>query len=443
MHTIDQALGVMMELFEPVEIEEVAILDALGRCLAVPMHARHASPAVDVSAMDGYAVRLADFGDRHLSVSLPLEGESRTGGPMPAPLAGGTTMRILTGAAVPEGADAVVPQELVTLTESNGGAPRSIVFAERPKPFANIRRRGEEVRVGEVIVPAGHPIGPGEISILASQHIGRVPVRRRPTVAIVSTGDELIDLADTPTPGKIVNSNAYGLASAVVEAGARPWMLPTVPDDKEAIAATLRTALRADVIVTSGGVSVGDHDYVHEALQAVGVKRILWKVAIKPGKPIAFGVSDRRDGEAGTRRTVVVGLPGNPISALVTFAIFVRPGLHRMMGDRRPMPALIKARLGAACRHSVGRVEFVRVRLSAATELDDDGTHPLTAEPLVQQGSGAHASMVGCDAFAILSSARGDHQAGEIVRVLLLDPGSLRADRCWMGDYPPTRLIPT
>lgn len=399
MKTIDEALSLMMSAYRPLGVERIPLMNALGRVVAETVHARFTMPAAHLSAMDGYALFAGDLAEH--GGALPLHGESRAGA-VPGALTPQTTMRILTGAVVPEGADAVVPQENIVVEGTN------VHFSRRPEPWANVRKRGEDTTSGQVILPVGTTLGPGEIAILAGHNYGQVSVYRRPRVAIVSTGDELVDVGDDVGPGRIINTNAYALAAAVQAAGAEPWVLPAAKDDVDAIADTIREALAADVVLTSGGVSVGDYDFVHDAFEKVGVRRALWKVAIKPGKPIAFGVADN---------VPTVGLPGNPISAMVTFELFVRPGLRAMQGDPRPFMTLLPVRLSVPCRHKTGRLEFVRVRVDRH---DADG---IWVSPLKSQGSGSLPSMVGAEGLAVLDANQAEFTEGAVVSMVPLQGG--------------------
>lgn len=390
MKGIREALDAMMPAFRPVGVERVPLARASGRILAETLRARTDLPAFDNSAMDGYAVRAQDAPK---GTELDVQGESRAGGPLPAPLTSGTAMRIFTGAPLPDGADAVIPQEDVT---RSAGSDR-IRVENGPAPNRHVRRRGSDLAAEAVMVEAGRALGAGEIGLLAGQGIGSVDVHRAPTVAILSTGDELRDLTDPDRPGSIINSNAYALAAQVREAGGIPWVLPNVPDDEEATVQALQHALRADVVLTSGGVSVGEHDVVKRAFERVGVEADFWKVRMKPGKPLTFG---RR------KETPVVGLPGNPVSAMVTFEIFVRPGIRAMQGDRTPFRWLHTLPLAAGHTRKPGRPELARARIEATPEGPAVRLHP-------QQGSGSLPSMVGVDALVLLDAKRDRFEAGE------------------------------
>ncbi len=409
MKSVQEALELMMPAFAPVGTERLTLEGARDRYLAEDLAARADLPPFDNSSMDGYAVRAEDTAGASPASprTLTLAGESRTGGPAPAPLAAGTAMRIFTGAVLPPGADAVVMQENVTL---EGGG---VVLRDPVKYGHFVRPRGQDLAHGATMLARGSRVGAGEIGLLAAQRVSSVTVYRRPRVAILSTGDELRDLHEPAAPGTIVNSNAYALAAQVREAGGEPLVLPNVPDAMDATLAALRDGLRADVLLTCGGVSVGDYDLVKGAFASLGIEAGFWKVRIKPGKPLVFG---RRGA------TPVVGLPGNPMSAMVTFEALVRPGLRAMLGDPRPYRLRHLVPLAVAHRHAEGRLELVRATLS-----DAGGT--LSATPLRLQDSGSLPSWVGVDALLLLAEDRATYAAGELVPAVLVrdDTGSARS----------------
>lgn len=404
MKQVSEALAEMVGAFAPVGSERVMLQQALGRHLAAEVIARSDAPPFDNSAMDGYAVRAEDVAhaSEDTPTALPVEGESRAGGPTPPVLKPRTAQRIFTGAPVPEGADAVVIQENVD-RQQDVAHVRAAAAAR-----ANIRHAGSDLAKGAVALAAGSPVGPGEIGLMASQDMAVAQVYRRPTVAIISTGDELRDVGEPPRPGSIVNSNAYALAAQVTQAGAVPWVLPTAQDQLDSVTERVRQALRADVVCVTGGVSVGDYDVVRQGLTDAGVELSFWKIRMKPGKPVAFGLTEREG-----RRIPVVGLPGNPVSAWVTFEVFVRPGVRRMLGDPRPYRRPIQVPLGHAHRHSTGRVEFARARLS-----EEEGR--TIAHLHARQGSGSLPSLTGLDALAVLPADQENFAQGEPVTALLL-----------------------
>jgi len=313
----------------------------------------------------------------------------------------GAACRIFTGAPMPAGADAVVMQED---TEREGDE----VKIREPLPEGkHVRAQGSDVRAGALLLRVGDRLWPGEIGLLASQNIDRVRVFRRPKVALLSTGDELRDLGDELQPGAIVNSNVYVLSEMLRALGAVPMALPAVPDSLPAIEAALRTALDADVVITTGGVSVGAYDFVQEAFESVGVEPRFWKVRIKPGKPFAFAEYEGKP---------VLGVPGNPISAMVTFEVLIAPCLRRMLGDPQPHPQPVVARLRTAYRRRPGRVEIAR---GVATREGDELVVTLHA----RQGSGSLPSFVGVNALVILPPDRAELAAGDEVEAILWGPG--------------------
>jgi molybdopterin molybdotransferase len=274
--------------------------------------------------------------------------------------------------------------------QENTRVDAGLVYCDPPPAArANVRLRASDLAKGSPALMRGQPLHAGEIALLAALGCAGASVFRRPRVAILSTGDELRDIGDDPAPGTIVSSNAYALATLVRDAGAEAWVLPPVADRLEEIAERLEQGLRADVLLSSGGVSVGDYDLVGQAFARAGIAIKLWKVAIKPGKPLVFGMHGR---------VPVLGLPGNPVSALVTFEIFVRPGLRKMLGHAAPYPRLIQVELEHDHRHATGRVELARARLEHA----DDGR--VLARLHALQGSGSLPSMCAADALVILDA---------------------------------------
>lgn len=393
MKSIGAAMREVAEGFPPLGAVELPLLDAVGCALGRDLVSDQELPAWDNSAMDGYAVRHAELEPGR---ALPLQGESRAGGAWPDALQAGHAMRIFTGAPLPAGADTVVIQE--NAQRGAGG----VRFEPLPERGANVRRRASDLARGSVALRAGQAIGAGEVALLAALGQARVSVRRRPRVAILSTGDELRELGAPLRPGSVVNSNAYSLATQVRHAGAEPWILPIAGDRAEAIADGLRQALEADVVVSTGGVSAGDHDRVREALALAGAEVRFWKVAIKPGKPLLF---------ARVGQVPVVGLPGNPVSAFVTFELFVRPGLRRMAGLAEPYPELIEVVLEHPHTHGTGRTEFARAALRS-----QDGELRARLHP--RQGSGSLPSLAGLDALVVLPGEQASFPSGARLRAL-------------------------
>ncbi|MFO0610329.1 MAG: gephyrin-like molybdotransferase Glp [Polyangiales bacterium] len=393
MLTYEEARARALADLTPVSPERVALDAAVGRVLAEDVHARSPQPAFDHSAMDGYAVRAADLSAP--GAALPVVGESRTGGGVPPALAAGSSMRIFTGAMVPAGADAVVMQEDVA---REGDVAR---FVKPARPGDHVRRRGEDVAEGSVVLPRGTRVSPFHVALLASAEATLVAVARRPVVSILSTGDELRDAGSPDRAGSVVDANGPGLAALVAMCGGVARALPFARDDREATRAAIAGALEgSDLVLTVGGVSVGDHDVVRAAMEDAGVSLDFWKVAIKPGKPLCVG-------RAGRAR--VLGLPGNPSSATLTFVLFGAPLLRALQGDRVIGPTAVEAALAADVRHAPGRAEFVRVTL-------DESASPPVARPLGNQASGAVTSFAWADALALLPSESGALAAGSKVR---------------------------
>lgn len=406
MKSIQEALDQMMPAFVSAGVERSSIGDAFGRFLAEDIAARFDLPPFTSSSMDGYAVRAVDVvgASKESPKTLTLRGESRTGGATPPPLTDHTAMRIFTGAVVPENADAIVIQEDTREDDS-----RVHIF-EASKSGAWIRQRAGDLRAGNKMLARGSRIGAGEIGILAAQGISSIEVHRKPRVAILSTGDELRDIDDAIAPGSIINSNAYALAAMIRDAGCEPVVLPNVPDDLEKTIAAVREGSKCDVLLSIGGVSVGDYDFVKEAFDKVGISAGFWKVRIKPGKPLIFGMHEK---------TPVIGLPGNPMSAMVTFEALVRPGLRKMLGDPRPFRTRHLVSLAHDHRHGVGRLELARARIAI-----ENGK--LIATPQRLQDSGSLMSWVDIDALLLLAEDRATFAAGEMIPALLLrdDTGS-------------------
>lgn len=396
---IPEALARVLPAFEPRGSERCGLLEARGRFVATPLTAAFDAPPFDNSAMDGYAVRASDVSA--IPVTLPVTSESRAGGALPPPLQAGQACRIFTGAVMPEGADAVVMQED---TESRDGEVEIRLASKRGK---HVRHQGSDTKAGSPLLERGAFLGPGEIGLLASQNIAEVEVFRRPTVAVLSTGDELRELGEPAEPGTIYNSNAYALAAQVEELGATAVRFPIVRDDIDSLIAALKQALTHDVVLTTGGVSVGQYDFMHQAFEAAGVEIDFWKVAIKPGKPFLFA----RAGDV-----PVIGLPGNPVSVIVTFEVLVAPGLRRMLGDPKPYRQTLTVKLASSYKRRPGRVEIARAQLHKR-----DGEWWADLKSL--QGSGSLPSVAGATAWLIFPGDRAELAAGETVQAFVWERG--------------------
>jgi molybdopterin molybdotransferase len=391
---------ILARVVGPLEAERVAVADAIGRVLAADLTSADAIPGFDNSAMDGYAVRRADLtaASETAPVTLTVADESRAGHPAARELGPAEAFAISTGAMIPTGADAVVRVE-----DTDGGHDQVTIRVE-PQVAANIRRAGEDIAAGERVLGAGTEVDAAVAGVIASVGLGEIECARRPRVTVLTTGDELREPGAPLEPGTIRNSNAYTLAALIAGAGADFTGSRIVPDDRDATREALEVALDGDIVVVSGGVSVGDHDHVRPALGALGVEQVFWGVALRPGKPTYFGVRDK---------TLVFGLPGNPVSAMVTFLLFVRPAIRALLGaDDRPRPRAT-AILDERYVKEPGRAHLIRCRL----ELRDDGWH---ARSTKDQGSHVLTSMLGADGFAIAPTESATIEAGERVEIELL-----------------------
>jgi molybdopterin molybdotransferase len=397
MISFEEARRVVLSNVDRVAEERVGLEQALGRVLARAVVARGPFPPFSASAMDGYAMAAGAW-QGNGPWTAEVVGESRMGS-LPTPLVAGTVCRIFTGAAVPEGADAVVMQENIARDGNR------VTFSVAPRVGAHIRVAGEDLKEGDVALEPSTRLGAFHLALAASLDHGELVVARKPRVVIVCTGDELRAPGEPARPGSIAECNSIGLRALAEQAGALVRVAPLVQDDRASARSAIEQALvDADLLVTVGGVSVGDHDVVRPALEDAGVKLEFWKVAIKPGKPLALG-------RAGNAR--VLSLPGNPASSLVTFSLFGMPLLRTMQGDARPIPATLKAPLSADVRRSPGRLEFMRAKLVIV-----DGR--LEAQTLPNQASGAVTSMAWADALALIPPEPTSLARGEIVDVLRL-----------------------
>lgn len=377
MLTVEEALEAILSRVPLLETERVDVLGALGRTLAEPVVARRAIPPWPNSSMDGYAVRAEDT---RRGAALAIVGRVEAGEVPARGVGQGEAMRIFTGAPLPEGADTVLPQEDVEATAD------SIALRGPTARAAYVRRRGEDVEVGARVLEPGTLLTAAEVGLLATLGYGQIRVFRRPRVAILSTGNELADLGTEPGPGQIPNTNTYTLMAQVLEAGGDPINLGVARDRLEAIEERVRAARDADVLVSSAGVSVGELDLVREALTRAGAALHLWQVSMRPGKPITFGSLGLHP---------VWGLPGNPVSAMVTFELFVRPALLKMGGRRRLTRPRVRARTLEVVPNPGSRRGYLRVQLEATA----DG---LGARLTGEQGSAILRSMVAADGLAVV-----------------------------------------
>ena len=396
--TVEKALEIVLA-HTPTLPAEVALIDgALGRVLAEDVAADQDLPPFDRAAMDGYAVRAADAS--HVPVVLEVVGQVRAGQAFDRPLAAGQAVQVMTGAPVPAGASAVVPVEKTRATD--GG--RRVEIQVVAEPGAHVARQGCEVRAGEVVLTAGSTIDPAAIGVMAAVGRGRVAVGRRPTVAVLSTGDELVDVWDTPGRARIRNSNGYAVGAQARWCGAEVRSLGVVPDQADRIAEAVREGFRSDVLLVSGGVSAGAYDLVEEVLARFDTGLLFTRVAVKPGAPLVFG----RRGDR-----LVFGLPGNPVSAQVTFELFVRPALLRMQGARVVTRPPMRVTLAEGVSNRSGRRAYAPARLRC-----EDGR--LQAWPVPSQGSADLVAHAHANAMVILEPDQTRAEAGETVDALLL-----------------------
>lgn len=395
-----EARALVLAAAKALPAETVPLSQALGRTLARDVRAREAIPPFTKATMDGYAVRAEDTvaaPDVELAIieDLPAGRLSRRAlGPMQA-------ARIMTGAPLPAGADAVV------MVEDTARSERGVLVRRAVRPGDNIGLAGEDLRKGETALERGAVIGPAEIGMLAAADRARVPVARRPRVAVIATGDEIVEAGGTKRRGQIRNANGPALTALAVRAGAEARYLGIARDRREALSAKLARARGADAVVLSGGVSVGDHDLVKEGLRAAGVEPVFWQVRIKPGKPVFFG---RRG------RQLVFGLPGNPTSALVTFLLFVEPALAAMLGRREPAAATVPAVLAEGLSVRPGRTQFLRGLIVERGPV-------LKVAPYDDQRSGVLRSMVRGRVLIVVPADIGRVEAGREVEVVFMDGG--------------------
>ncbi len=399
--SVNEAVRLILSQISPLPAEEVPLLQANGRVLYEDVRTRRNVPPFANSAMDGYAVRWEDVA--HASPSTPVLlrvlGEVPAGYLARHRVIRGTAVKVMTGAPIPLGADTVVRVEY---TEAFSGQIRIL---EPEKAGSHIRQAGEDIQKGQKVLEKGKLLTPSDIGLLASVGKSRVRVYRRPTVALISTGDELLEVGDPPRPGKIVNSNSYMLGAALQETGAVPVFLGVVRDKRKNLARAVKKALRYDAVMTSGGVSMGDYDFVKEALGDAGVKMQFWQVAQKPGHPLAFGRFGQKP---------VFGLPGNPVSSAVSFFLYGRPALLKMMGYRKLFLPVIQATLEHEIRKSPGVKEFVRCRLRC-----EDGR--CLASSTGAQGAGILRSLSLAQGLIVAREEETLLEKGSQVPVILLD----------------------
>ena len=391
--TFEEAQERVLAAARPLPAEAVAVAEAAGRVTAEDACAAVDLPPFPSSAMDGYAVRAAD-----LPGGLRVVGESAAGSPFGGSVGSGEAVAISTGAVVPDGADVVIPVEYVDRSDNSIEVDRDLV------PGENVRRRGGDAAAGDVVVPSGTRLGPPMLAAAAAAGVASLACARRPRVTVLATGSELVPPGEPLRPGQIYEANALMLAAALTAVGADVTVEPTAADDAATLRAALERGLAGDVLVTSGGVSVGEHDLVRAVERELGVEEIFWRVAMRPGKPVAFGIRDA---------TLVFGLPGNPVSALVGAELFVKPALRALQGSAEPLPRFEPGRAAVALRRNAERDDFVRAR----TRVERGA---VVLDPVLGQESHMIARSSAADALVHVPRGNGELAAGSAVAFLRL-----------------------
>ncbi|HNZ64446.1 MAG TPA: molybdopterin molybdotransferase MoeA [Smithella sp.] len=397
MISVEKALKTILVNFRPLGLEKINILDVCGRVIGEDIFASRNIPSAANSAMDGYAVSFADV--KNAPRALKIIEDIPAGKIARKKINKGEAARIMTGAVIPQGADTVIRQEDA---QKDG---KTVMILIRAQKGDHIRYAGEDVRKGERVIKKGDVLRPAHIGMLAALGKASVRVYQKPRVAIMSTGDELVDIKTIPGPGKIVNSNSYSLAAQVLESGATPIMLAIARDKKSDLQKKFKTALNADVIISSGGVSVGDFDFVKNVMGEIGNAMRFWQVAMRPGKPLAFGAIEG---------VPLFGLPGNPVSTMVSFEQFVRPSLLKMLGHKKIFRQTISATCTDGFEKKAGFRHFIR-----AVVRRENGQYVATTTG--DQGSGILKSMVAANGLIVMGENETHIEKGSTVTVQLLD----------------------
>ena len=397
MLSVEEAKARILSALKPTGTEIVGLADAWGRVLAAPVEARLTQPPADVSAMDGYALRASDT---YPPRPLAIVGESPAGRPSRVAIGEGQAIRLFTGSVVPNGADTILLQE-------DAVRDGAMVMPSGAQSLGqHIRPRGQDFTSGDVLIEAGRRLGARDLGLAAAANHPWLTVHRRPRVAILATGDEIVMPGEAVGEGGIVSSNSHALAAFIRAAGGEPCLLPVARDDAGAIADAAAAASRMDMLVTTGGASVGDHDLVQAGLGQRGFKLDFWKIAMRPGKPMIFGTLGD---------TPVLGLPGNPVSAFVCAVLFMLPALARLSGSSREILVPVEATLGAAVRANDHRADHLRATLST------DSAGRLTATPNTRQDSGMLRILAEAGSLILRAPHAPAAEAGAPVRVLRLD----------------------
>ena len=413
MFSVEEALAKILNSIQILDSEEKPLLDCLGQVLAEDVYSPFYVPPQDNSAMDGYAVQSESItgADYKNTKVLRVVGEVAAGRVSDLKVGPGTAIRIMTGAFIPRGADVVVPFEDTDEIDRKQAAISKTQIGVRVSlaKGCNIRKRGEDIAQGELVLTKGKLLRPADIGVLASLGKSMVCVIRRPLVGILATGNEIVEISQPLLPGRIYNSNSYSLAAQVLRYGGIPELLGIAPDDVEQLTAAVREGLECDILVTSGGVSLGDYDVVKQVLAAEG-NVSFWTVRMKPGKPLAFGMFKRSDG----KEIPHLGLPGNPVSSMITFEVFARPAIFKMMGRSNSVKSNITAVMEDSVGNKDGRRIFARV---VVTRKDSKYFARITGP----QGSGILSSMTKANGLAIIPENTKEVKPGAAVEVMMLD----------------------
>jgi len=401
MISVEEALSHILNSISPLDPEKTDILNALGRVIGEDIYSGRNIPPKDNSAMDGYALRSDDTKGATSEAPAIVESieDIPAGYPSQKTIGRGQAARIMTGAFVPEGADTVVKVE-----DTDREGNRVKIFVESPRGD-NIRYSGEDVKIGDLVIPKGKIAGPAEVGMLASLGRSFITVYQRPLVAIIATGDEIVDVDEDTSGDKIISSNSYSINAQVRECGAVALQTGIAKDREESLIAAFRAASRADVIISSGGVSVGDYDFVKDVMAQMGTNIEFWQVAQRPGKPLAFGTMQGK---------LVFGLPGNPVSSMITFEEYVRPALLKMMGREEIFRRTVTATLMEDVKKKRGLKHFIRARVKKL------GTN-FVVSTTGEQGSGILKSMVLANGIIVLPEDISLAKKGDEVTVQLID----------------------
>ncbi|MFA5374491.1 MAG: gephyrin-like molybdotransferase Glp [Dehalococcoidia bacterium] len=406
MISVEEALERVLSYIKVLDSVETPILECLGQVLAEDIYSPINIPPKDNSAMDGYAVKAADIVGASASspVYLDIIGEAKAGGVSNLAVKAHKTIRIMTGAPLPKGADAVVPFEETDETQRKDQPLKQIGILKAVEKGRNIRSAGEDIAKGQMAIQKGTVLRPAQVGVLASLGMGKVKVIRRPVVAILATGDELVALGQPLSEGQIYNSNSYSAAAQVLRYGGIPKVLGIARDTEKDLTKKIREALSADMLLTTGGVSMGDYDLVKDVLAKQG-EISFWKVRMKPGKPLAFGT---------IKGVPHLGLPGNPVSSMITFELFARPAMLKMMGKTNLIRPTVDVIMESVARNSDGR----RVFLRAIVRREGDRLYAKTTGP---QGSGILTSMSMANALVVVPETVSVIKAGDKLKAIMLD----------------------